>query len=155
MVNQQGILAMEIIIRNNKELCRGVDRCLNVTINALQVAVTVALALANQKIVLSKIQMVNETTDNLISGTAKMLKEQGATIHKQAAGTMLSMENLKQAFTDINAALEDIARYRQEALPQMAKQILELNELSAKQEAAIEQMERGNAQAGRFVIEVD
>ncbi len=155
VVNQQGTLAMEIIIRNNKELMRGVDRCVNVTVNALQVAVTVALALANQRIVLDKIQMVNETTDNLISGTATMLKEQGAAIHKQAAGTMLSMENLKMAFSDINAALEDISQYRQQALPQMAKQIVELNDLAAKQEAAIDQMERGNAQAGDFVIEVE
>lgn len=155
VVNQQGILAMEIIIRNNKELMRGVDRCINVTVNALQVAVTVALGLANQKIVLDKIQMVNTTTDNLISGTAQMLKEQGAAIHKQAAGTMLSMDNLKKAFVDINAALDDISKYRQQALPQMAKQIQELNDLAAKQQNAIGKMERGNAQAGEFVIDID
>lgn len=155
IVGQQGVLAMELIIRNNKELMRGVNRCLNVTVNALQVAVTVALALANQKIVLNKIQMVNETTDNLISGTARMLKEQGAAIHKQAAGTMLSMDNLKQAFSDINAALADISNYRRQALPQMAQQILELDELAKKQGEAIETMQRGNAQAGQFVIEVE
>jgi len=155
IVNQQAIVAMELIIRNNKELIRGVDRCLNVTVNALQVAVTVALALANQKIVLQKIQMVNETTDNLISGTARMLKEQGADIHKKAAGTMLSMDNLKQAFTDLNAALEDISKYRQQALPQMAKQIVELNELADKQEKAIKTMQHGNSQSQEFVIEVE
>jgi len=155
VVNQQGILAMEIIIRNNKELMRGVDRCINVTMSALQVAVTVALALANQKIVLDKIQMINETTDNLIGNTAKMLKEQGAQIHKQAAGTMLDMDNLKQAFADIDAALKDISQYRQQALPQMAKQIIELDNLAVKQEASISQMERGNAQAGQFAIEVE
>jgi uncharacterized protein YaaN involved in tellurite resistance len=155
VVNQQGILAMEIIIRNNKELMRGVNRCINVTVNALQVAVTVALALANQRIVLDKIQMINETTDNLIGNTAKMLKEQGAQIHKQAAGTMLDMDNLKQAFADIDAALQDISQYRQQALPQMAKQIVELDNLAARQEASISQMERGNAQAGQFAIEVE
>jgi uncharacterized protein YaaN involved in tellurite resistance len=155
VVNQQGILAMEIVVRNNKELMRGVDRCINVTVSALQVAVTVALALANQKIVLDKIRMVNETTDNLIGSTAKMLKEQGAQIHKQAAGTMLDMDNLKQAFADIDAALKDISQYRQQALPQMAKQILELDDLAAKQEQAISQMERGNAHAGQFAIETE
>jgi uncharacterized protein YaaN involved in tellurite resistance len=155
VVNQQGILAMEIIIRNNKELMRGVDRCINVTVSALQVAVTVALALANQRIVLDKIQMINETTDNLIGSTAKMLKEQGAQIHKQAAGTMLDMDNLKQAFADIDAALKDISQYRQQALPQMAKQIIELDNLAVKQETSISQMERGNAQAGQFAIEVE
>ena len=47
-VNQQGVLATELIIRNNRELIRGVDRALDVTVSALQVAVTVALALAHQ-----------------------------------------------------------------------------------------------------------
>ncbi len=47
-VNQQGVLAVELVMRNNRELIRGVDRALNVTISALSVAVTVALALANQ-----------------------------------------------------------------------------------------------------------
>ncbi len=154
IVNQQGVLAMEIIIRNNKELVRGVDRCSNVTVNALQVAVTVALALADQKIVLSKINMINETTDNLIGTTAKMLKEQGAAIHKQAASTMLSMDNLKEAFANVTAALEDISKFRQEALPKMAQSILEMNELTATQESAIKQMEDGNRSAGQFVIEV-
>ncbi len=39
-VNQQGVLAIEIIIRNNKELIKGVDRGIHVTINALNAAVT-------------------------------------------------------------------------------------------------------------------
>lgn len=154
VVNQQGVLALEIVIRNNKELVRGVDRCLNVTINALQVAVVVALALANQKIVLNKIQMVNETTDNLILSTSQMLREQGAAIHKQAASTMLSMQNLKESFAHIQAAYDDIATFRQQALPAMAQQILELNGLTAAQEKAIVKMEEGNARAGDFAIEI-
>src|SRR5262249_6991600 len=92
VVNQQGILAIEMIIRNNVELARGVDRATNVTVSALQVAVTLALALANQRIVLSKVQAVNETTDKLIAETAKSLRTQGADIHKQAAGTQLNIE---------------------------------------------------------------
>ena len=54
-VNRQDVLTMEIIIRNNKGLIRGVNRALNVTVGALQVAVTVAMALENQKIVLNKV----------------------------------------------------------------------------------------------------
>jgi len=57
-VNQQGVLSTAIILGNNKELIRGVERALDVTVSALQVAVTVALALINQKIVLEKVQAV-------------------------------------------------------------------------------------------------
>ena len=74
VVNQQGIIAIEVIRRNNKELIRGVDRAKNVTISALRTATIVASALYNQRIVLKKIDLLNKTTNDLISGTSKMLK---------------------------------------------------------------------------------
>jgi uncharacterized protein YaaN involved in tellurite resistance len=141
VVNQQGILSIDLIIRNNVELARGVDRAVNVTVSALQVAVTLALALANQRVTLEKVQAVNATTDKLIGETAKNLRTQGAEIHKQAAGTMLNMENLKTAFSDIRAALDDVSRYRQEALPRMAEAIIELDKLSAEAGKAIQNMD--------------
>jgi uncharacterized protein YaaN involved in tellurite resistance len=142
-VNQQGVLAIEIIVRNNKELVKGVDRGINVTVNALNVAVTVALALANQKIVLDKIDAVNKTTNRLIAQTASQLRTQGAEIHKQASSTLLDMETLKKTFVDINAALDDISTFRKKALPQMANAILEMDNLTKATEAAIQRMEEG------------
>lgn len=130
VVNQQGIMAIDLVVRNNVELMRGVDRATNVTVSALQVAVTLALALANQRITLEKILAVNETTDKLIGQNAERLRTQGAEIHKMAAGTSLNIDTLKKAFTDIKAALDDIAQFRQEALPKMAAAIVELDQLS-------------------------
>jgi uncharacterized protein YaaN involved in tellurite resistance len=153
-VNQQGVLATEIIMRNNAELIRGVNRALNVTVSALQVAVTVALALANQKIVLDKIQALNQTTSNLIAGTAARLKTQGAEIHKQASSTTLDMESLKAAFTDINAAMDDISMFRQKALPQMATTIMEMDKLTAAAEQSIKKMEQGNKARPSIQIDV-
>ena len=137
VVNQQGVLSIDLIMRNNVELTRGVDRAINVTVSALQVAVTLALALANQRITLEKVQAVNETTDKLIGETAKNLRTQGAEIHKMAAGTTLNIETLKQSFADIRAALDDVSRFRQEALPQMAQAIVELDKLSDEAGKAI------------------
>jgi uncharacterized protein YaaN involved in tellurite resistance len=141
VVNQQGVLAIEMIIRNNVELARGVDRAINVTVSALQVAVTLALALANQKIVLGKIQAVNETTDKLIADTAKNLRQQGAEIHKMAAGTTINIDTLKAAFADIKAAMDDVTKFRQDALPQMAQAIVELDKLSEEAGKTIQNME--------------
>lgn len=149
-VNQQGVLAIEIIIRNNRELIRGVDRALDVTISALQVAVTVALALAHQKIVLDKIAAVNATTSSIIAGTAERLKTQGAEIHQQASSTMLDMEALRSAFDNIKIALDEISRYRRAALPTMAATILELDQLAAESEQAIVSMESGRAAATKI-----
>ena len=141
IVNQQGVMAIDLIVRNNLELMRGVDRATNVTVSALQVAVTLALALANQRVTLERVLAVNETTDKLIGQTAQTLRTQGAEIHKMAAGTTLNIETLKQAFADVRAALDDISKFRQEALPKMAQAIVELDQLSDEAGRTIENLD--------------
>ncbi len=144
VVNHQGIIAMEVVIRNNKELIRGVDRVKNVTISAMKTAAIVASALYNQKIVLKKIEMLNATTNQLISGTSKMLKEQGAEIHKQSMETNISVETLKNSFLDIMSAIDDISKYKQEALPKMKETINQFKELAEKGEQQIQRLEKGH-----------
>lgn len=151
-VNQQGVLSLALVMRNNEELMRGVNRAIDVTVSALQVAVTVALALANQKVVLDKISALNTTTNQLIAGTAERLRTQGTAIHTQASSAMLDMDALKSAFTNINAAMDEIARYRRDALPQMATTILEFDKLAADSEQAIRKYEEG--QRARPTIQV-
>ena len=143
VVNQQGVMAMEIVIRNNKELMRGVERAKNVTISALRTSVMVAGALYNQKIALQKIQMLNETTDNIISSTSQMLKEQGVEIQKQSMETSVSIETLKTAFADVMEALDSINTYKQEALPKTRDTINQFKELAAIGEEQIQQLEKG------------
>lgn len=156
LVNQQGVLSIEMIIRNNKELVRGVDRAIHVTVSALQVGVTLALALANQKITLDKIEAVNETTSNLIAGTAARLKQQGTQIHKQAASAQLDINALKSAFNDINAALQDISNFRRDALPRMAQSIVEMDKLSSQAGKAIDRLEDARKAAPKFIeIEIE
>jgi uncharacterized protein YaaN involved in tellurite resistance len=144
VVNQQGVMATEIVIRNNKELMRGVERAKNVTISALRISVMVAGALYNQKIVLKKIQMLNEITDNFISSNAQMLKKQGAEIQKQSMEANISIETLKTAFADVMEALDSISTYKQEALPKMRDTINQFKELAAKGEEQIQQLEKGH-----------
>lgn len=144
VVNQQGIMAIEVVIRNNKELMRGVDRARNVTVSALKTSVTVASALYNQRIVLQKIELLNQTTDSLISGTSKMLKEQGAAIHKQSLETSVSVDTLKQAFSDVLSALDSISTYKQEALPKMRETINQFRELADTGEQQIQRLEKGH-----------
>lgn len=146
-VNQQGVLATEVIIRNNKELIKGVDRALNVTITALNTAATLQIALVRQKKVLRGVQAVTETTNDLIVETSESLKTQGVDIQKQAAQAQLDVEQLKVAFNNVDAALKDISSFRRNALPQMAQSILEMDELTTKMGEGIEKMEGGNAVA--------
>ena len=141
VVNQQGMIAMEVVKRNNKELIRGVDRAKTVTVTALRTAVMVASALYNQKIVLKKIELLNETTSNIIASTGRMLKEQGAAIQKQAAASTISPEMLKQAFYDAVAALNDISAFKRQALPQMHETVAEFRALAETGEREIARLE--------------
>lgn len=144
VVNQQGVMAIEVVIRNNKELMRGVERAKNVTISALKISVMVAGALYNQKIVLKKIEMLNETTNNLISNTSRMLKEQGMDIQKQSLEANISVDTLKTAFADVMWAMDSISTYKQEALPRMRETIQQFKELAEKGEQQIQQLEKGH-----------
>jgi len=154
LVNQQGFLTTEMIVRNNKELVRGVNRALNTTVSALQVGATLAMALANQRIVLEKVEAINTTTEGLIASTAERLKTQGTQIQKQASSSQIKVEVLRQAFSDIKQALEDISSYRQKALPEMAANILEMEKLSKESEAQIRKIENAEETLGDFPLEI-
>jgi uncharacterized protein YaaN involved in tellurite resistance len=144
VVNQQGIIAMEVVQRNNKELMRGVDRAKNVTVSALRTAVMVASALYDQKIVLKKIQALNETTNAMISQTSRMLKEQGADIQRQSMETGVSVDTLRTAFDDAVSALDQISEYKQQALPVMKETIAQFRQLADEGETRIQRLERGS-----------
>jgi uncharacterized protein YaaN involved in tellurite resistance len=154
-VAQQSVLTVEVIIRNNKELMRGVQRALNVTVNALSTAVTLALALENQRITLEKVKQVNQVTNDLIAGTAAKLRTQGVEIHKQAASTMLDMEVLKKAFQDIAAALDDIERFRSDALPAMHQSIQEMDTANLENAEKIDSLIRGRESQTKMGVATD
>lgn len=143
-VSQQGVLALEVIIRNNRELMRGVDRAINVTVSALTVAVTVAMAIANQRLVLDRVEALNATTSQMISGTAKALRQQGVDIQTRASSTMLDMQVLEEAFGEVMGAIDDLSRYRRDALPALDEQIDRLARLAKEGGEAVERYQRGN-----------
>lgn len=143
-VSQQGVLALEVIIRNNRELMRGVDRAINVTVSALTVAVTVAMGMANQRLVLDRIEALNTTTSQMIGGTAKALRQQGVDIQKRASSAMLDMQMLEDAFGEVMGAIDDLSTYRQEALPRLDEQIDRLATLSKQGSASIERLREGS-----------
>lgn len=144
-VNQQGFITFEVVIRNNKELIRGVDRASTVTVAALRVAVTAASALANQRVVLKQLNALYTTTNTFIEHTGQMLKQQGVEIHKGAIAASISADSLKKAFEDSFEALQAISTYKQEALPKMRETIAQFRELAETGEKQILKLEKGAA----------
>ena len=118
-VSIQNYLAIDVVIKNNLELVKGVDRASTTTISALRTAVTVAQALTNQKLVLEQITALNTTTANIIDSTGKLLKSQTAQIHEQAASATIPMETLQRAFQNIYDTMDAIDVFKLKALDSM------------------------------------
>ena len=144
VVNQQGIVSLNVVRRNNKELIRGVRRAKNVTVSALRTGVMVASALYDQKIVMDKINILNKTTEDIIQTTSHMLKDQGAQIQKQSAETMISPEDLKQSFAEAIQAIEDVSNYKIQALPKMKESINVFSEMANDGQKVVEKIETTN-----------
>lgn len=144
VVNQQGIVSLNVIRRNNKELIRGVKRAQNVTLSALRTGVMVASALYDQKIVMDKINIINDTTENIIESTSHMLKEQGSEIQKHCAETMISPEVLKASFSEAIQAIEDVSTYKEQALPKMKETITLFSDLANDGQKVVDKIETTN-----------
>ena len=122
-VSIQSYLAIDIIIKNNIELIKGVDRASTTTISALRTAVIVAQALGNQKLVLEQITALNQTTSGMIQRTSEMLKENSAAIQEQAASATIGLPELQAAFQNIYATMDSIDEFKVKALDSMAQTI--------------------------------
>ncbi|MEK9212596.1 toxic anion resistance protein [Sphingomonas sp. 2378] len=118
-VTVQGYLALDLVKKNNVELVKGVDRASTTTVSALRTAVTVAQALANQKLVLDQITALNSTTANIIDSTGKLLRSQTAQIHEQAAASTIPLETLQRAFQNIYDTMDAIDSFKLKALDSM------------------------------------
>jgi uncharacterized protein YaaN involved in tellurite resistance len=119
-VSIQNYLAIDIVIKNNLELIKGVDRASTTTVSALRTAVIVAQALNNQKLVLDQITALNTTTSNLIESTSQLLKDNSVKIQQQAASATIGLPQLQKAFENIYATMDAIDAFKAEALDSMA-----------------------------------
>ena len=122
-VSIQNYLAIDVVIKNNVELVKGVDRASTTTVSALRTAVIVAQALGNQKLVLDQITALNTTTSDLIQKTSEMLRDNSVQIQEQAASATIGLEQLQAAFQNIYATMDAIDAFKVQALDTMATTI--------------------------------
>ena len=130
-VTVQGYLALDLVKKNNVELVKGVDRASTTTVSALRTAVTVAQAMTNQKLVLQQITALNTTTAGMIDSTGEMLRTQTGAIHEQAASSTIPLETLQRAFQNIYETMDQIDRFKLQALDNMKQTV---NTLSSEVE---------------------
>lgn len=159
-VSVQGYLALDLVKKNNVELVKGVDRASTTTVGALRTAVTVAQAMANQKLVLDQITALNTTTANIIDGTGQMLKDNTARIHEQAVNSTIPLETLSRAFQNIYDTMDSIDTFKLKALDSMKQTVTSLEGEIGKSKAYIaraqgqsEGLAAGDDTAARTLLE--
>ncbi|MFN3676208.1 MAG: toxic anion resistance protein [Sphingomonas pseudosanguinis] len=159
-VTVQGYLALDLVKKNNVELVKGVDRASTTTVSALRTAVTVAQALANQKLVLDQITALNSTTANIIDSTGKLLRSQTAQIHEQAAASTIPLETLQRAFQNIYDTMDAIDSFKLKALDSMKTTVNTLGQEVEKSKGYIARAEgaqnpqlTGGSAASSFKLE--
>ena len=144
-VSIQNYLAIDIIIKNNIELIKGVDRATTTTVSALRTAVIVAQALNNQQLVLDQITALNTTTSSIIERTSEALKQNSARIQEQSASSTLSIESLQKAFANIYETMDTIDQFKVRALDNMAATIGTLETEVAKSRSYLDRVSKQDA----------
>ena len=142
-VSIQNYLAIDIVIKNNLELIKGVDRASTTTVSALRTAVIVAQALGNQKLVLDQITALNTTTCGMIERTSRDAARQlGA---DPAAGGLRhhrARPSCRRPSQNIYATMDAIDTFKVQALDTMAATIGTLETEVSKSQAYLERVQQ-------------
>lgn len=107
IVNEQSYLGLEMIIRNNKEIIRNIERIKNVTMVAFRTAVLVAKSINHQQIVLKKMNTLEGHAENVITGAN-------------------SVFSLKQSFRNVYDVLEEVSDETKETIPEIETKMIEI-----------------------------
>ncbi|MDR1080141.1 MAG: toxic anion resistance protein [Deltaproteobacteria bacterium] len=133
-VNNQGLVAMEVVTRNNSELIRGVDRALTVTLAALRTSAAVAGALYNQKIALKKLKDFNAVAAGAATAAGRA-----------PGGSRAAVELLKESFRDVMSSFDEIDRFRSGAVASMQDSVRRFRNLAETGQAEVDRVESGSS----------
>jgi uncharacterized protein YaaN involved in tellurite resistance len=153
-VNQQGVITYDLLMRNNEELIKGVERSVTITTVALSVGVTAQFALNKQRMVLEAVKGTKEITEKILLGNAETLKTQGVEIQKGATEPTIAVDILASAFTKLNEAVDDLSAFRINALTGMKESIGKLEVLTKKGRDTIERIEKGEDVRKKAFIDI-
>ena len=142
LVTQEGFLSNDFIINTNWELIDNISNIKVVTKRALEIGVSMLVALENQKNVIEAIEKTKEATNELLVGNAKRMNLQGTEIYEKASQSTLNIESLKEAFENIDEAMETIKVLKTKALKEAKLEIATMKEISYKLEHKINEIEQ-------------
>jgi uncharacterized protein YaaN involved in tellurite resistance len=150
----QSYLTLDILIKNNLELIKAVDRSTTTTVSILRNAVLASQALANQKLVLDQVTALNETTSAMLERTSAMLRDNSTAIQQQAASSTVSLQSLQTSFANLYATMDAIDTFRTQALDSMATTVGVLQHEVAKSQQYLDRARATEARQGSGVLDL-
>ncbi len=141
-VSIQNYLAIDVVIKNNIELVKGVDRASTTTVAALRTAVVVAQS-HNQKLVLDQVTALGPTMSDTTERTSELLPA--------ATG---GLPQLRAAFADVHQTLDAIDAFTAEALRTTQTTIDVLESEVTKSRRYLERVQRSGGDPASGVLEL-
>jgi len=141
IVTQEGFLSSDLISNTNWELIDNISNVRTVTKRALEIGVSMLVALENQKNVIDAVNKTKTVTNDLIVGNAKRMNQQAAEIYKQSGDSTLQIEALKEAFTHIDEAISKVNTFKAEAAGMIKNEISTLKSITNQLEERVKESE--------------
>jgi uncharacterized protein YaaN involved in tellurite resistance len=142
IVTQEGFLSNDFIMNTNWELIDNISNVKTVTKRALEIGVSMLVALQNQENVIEAVQKTKEATNELIVSNAKRMNEQGTQIYEKATKATLDIESLREAFNHIDEAMTKINTLKAEAFKQAKEEVAVMKDISNKLENKINEVQQ-------------
>jgi len=123
IVNEQSEMALTIILNNNNEIIRNIDKIKNVSMAALKTSAMVANSIYNQKITLNKINSLDKNAVNLLKDTNSLI--QSAKLDKGFSKSQVS-DFLQENYNIIIDTLNNAKLESEKCFPENSLKILEI-----------------------------
>lgn len=115
-VSRQNYATLRLIEANNLDLVKGIDRASATTIAALQTAIVAAQTLANQSLVLNRINGVQTAASSLIEQSSNATAAGNNQLSLDSDEASRQVASLRTAFADVVASVDSLERQQRSAL---------------------------------------
>ncbi|MDA3055161.1 MULTISPECIES: toxic anion resistance protein [unclassified Campylobacter] len=149
-VTRQGFLSSDQIANTNYELIDNISNVKIVTKRALEIGVAMAVSLENQKNVMQAVEKTKSLADEIILQNAKKMNEQSDEIFAMSSKGTLNLENLKEAFSQIDEALNKMDTLKEQSLKNLKTELENLKEITDK----LDEKVKANQKIEKFKSEI-
>lgn len=151
-VTRQGIFSTNLLINTNEELIENITNVKVVTKRAIEIGVSMAVCLENQKNVINAVNETKKFANEIILQNSNKMKDQSLEISQISGSSTLDLEVLKTSFENIKEAVNTMNLAKEQNLNKLRDEIKTFEELTKDFEEKIQKQEKENELKEKFKI---